>query len=65
MSGSTPIRRAPANAVPYAERFKALGAVWPVLVVFWLVVGGIYRGLVHADRRGGGGRGGHRDHRAV
>ena len=29
---------------PYAERLKALGAVWPVLLVFALVVGGIYRG---------------------
>ncbi len=30
--------------VPYAERFRALIAVWPVLLVFALVVGGIYRG---------------------
>ncbi len=30
--------------VPYADRFKALGAVWPVLIVFGLVVGGIYQG---------------------
>lgn len=30
--------------VPYAERFRALRAVWPVLLVFGLVVGGIYRG---------------------
>lgn len=30
--------------VPYAERFKALFAVWPVLLVFALVVGGIYAG---------------------
>ncbi len=29
---------------PFAERFKLLFAVWPVLVVFLLVVGGIYRG---------------------
>ena len=28
----------------YAERFRALVAVWPVLIVFLLVVGGIYRG---------------------
>ncbi len=30
--------------LPYADRFKALFAVWPVLVVFLLVVGGIYLG---------------------
>ncbi|UYV36532.1 TRAP transporter large permease [Rhodobacteraceae bacterium D3-12] len=30
--------------IPYAERFRALVDVWPVLLVFLLVVGGIYRG---------------------
>ena len=30
--------------VPYRERFKALFDVWPVLLVFFLVVGGIYLG---------------------
>lgn len=30
--------------VPYRERFVALFAVWPVLLVFALVVGGIYAG---------------------
>jgi len=30
--------------VAYRERFKALFEVWPVLLVFLLVVGGIYRG---------------------
>ncbi|MEM9343823.1 MAG: TRAP transporter large permease [Pseudomonadota bacterium] len=30
--------------VPYAERLRALVAVWPVLLVFLLVVGGIYAG---------------------
>jgi C4-dicarboxylate transporter DctM subunit len=30
--------------IPYAERFKALFNVWPVLLVFALVVGGIYAG---------------------
>ena len=30
--------------VPYAERFRALLEVWPVIVVFALVVGGIYTG---------------------
>ena len=31
-------------AIPMTERFRALIAVWPVLVVFGLVVGGIYAG---------------------
>ena len=30
--------------VPYPERFRALLDVWPVLIVFALVVGGIYLG---------------------
>ena len=30
--------------MPYKARFKALIAVWPVLIVFALVVGGIYNG---------------------
>lgn len=30
--------------IPYAQRFKALFDVWPVLLVFFLVVGGIYLG---------------------
>lgn len=30
--------------IRYVERIKALGAVWPVLLVFGLVVGGIYNG---------------------
>jgi len=32
------------DAVPYSERFKALADVWPVLIVFGVVVGGIYMG---------------------
>ena len=31
--------------VPYSERFKAMAAVWPVLIVFLLVIGGIYTGV--------------------
>ena len=31
--------------MPYAERFTALRAVWPVLLVFLAVVGGIYLGV--------------------
>ncbi|UUP18559.1 TRAP transporter large permease [Nitratireductor thuwali] len=30
---------------PYSERFRALLDVWPVLVVFFTVVGGIYLGI--------------------
>ncbi len=32
------------DPVPYAQRFKALMDVWPVLLVFGIVVGGIYLG---------------------
>ncbi len=32
------------DAVPYKERFRSLIDVWPVLLVFFLVVGGIYWG---------------------
>jgi tripartite ATP-independent transporter DctM subunit len=31
--------------LPYAARFRALGAVWPVLMIFLAVVGGIYGGV--------------------
>ena len=31
-------------AVPMGERFKALANTWPVLVIFFVVVGGIYLG---------------------
>jgi C4-dicarboxylate transporter DctM subunit len=30
--------------VPYAERFRLLVSIWPVLVIFFLVIGGIYLG---------------------
>ncbi|MHA7888290.1 TRAP transporter large permease [Roseicyclus sp.] len=30
--------------VPYAERLRALAEIWPVILVFGLVVGGIYAG---------------------
>ena len=44
------VRLYPASAglrprVPYAERLAALVAVWPVLIVFVAVVGGIYGGV--------------------
>ncbi|WP_412565335.1 TRAP transporter large permease [Thalassobius sp. MITS945101] len=32
-------------AMPMAERFRALAEVWPVLLVFLAVVGGIYAGI--------------------
>jgi len=31
--------------MPWPERIQALGAVWPVLLIFVVVVGGIYTGL--------------------
>ncbi len=31
--------------LPYAERLRALAAVWPVILVFVAVVGGIYTGI--------------------
>ena len=34
-----------APRVPYSERWRAMAAVWPVLLVFVAVVGGIYTGL--------------------
>lgn len=42
-------RMAPSSAsqgprLPYAERFRALAPVWPVLAIFLLVIGGIYTG---------------------
>lgn len=38
--GSAQVR----ERIPYGERFRALLEVWPVLLVFFLVVGGIYLG---------------------
>ncbi len=31
--------------MPWPERWQALGAVWPVIIIFVVVVGGIYTGL--------------------
>ena len=33
-----------APRVPYRERFRALAAIWPVVFIFALVIGGIYLG---------------------
>jgi C4-dicarboxylate transporter, DctM subunit len=33
------------GAVPWPQRLQALGAVWPVLLIFVVVIGGIYSGL--------------------
>jgi C4-dicarboxylate transporter, DctM subunit len=38
----------PAERLPYAERFRATAEVWPVLLVFVLVVTGIYAGWFSA-----------------
>ncbi|MBU1307613.1 MAG: TRAP transporter large permease, partial [Alphaproteobacteria bacterium] len=40
-----PTEAGTAARVPYRERFKSLGAVWPVLIVFIVVIGGIYGGI--------------------
>jgi C4-dicarboxylate transporter, DctM subunit len=34
----------PYPRVPYLERFRRLGSIWPVLLIFFLVIGGIYFG---------------------
>jgi tripartite ATP-independent transporter DctM subunit len=34
----------PYARVPYGERFRLLLSIWPVLVIFFLVIGGIYLG---------------------
>jgi C4-dicarboxylate transporter, DctM subunit len=44
------VRRHPETAVrgprlSYADRFRALRDVWPVLIIFGLMVGGIYQGI--------------------
>jgi tripartite ATP-independent transporter DctM subunit len=44
------VRRHPEAAgrgprLPYADRFRALGQVWPVLIIFAVMVGGIYQGI--------------------
>ncbi len=44
MSGSFPAPPVSATAVASAERWQALAKVWPVLIVFLLVIGGIYAG---------------------
>ena len=46
--------------VPWPERFRALGQVWPVIVIFLAVVGGIYLGIftpTEAAAVGAGGTG--------
>lgn len=33
------------DRLPYRQRFRALGPVWPVLLIFTVVIGGIYAGF--------------------
>ncbi|WP_418320749.1 TRAP transporter large permease [Piscinibacter sakaiensis] len=33
------------DPMPWPERWQALGAVWPVLLIFVIVIGGIYTGI--------------------
>jgi C4-dicarboxylate transporter DctM subunit len=35
----------PSSRVPWAERWKALLGIWPIVVIFFVVFGGIYGGL--------------------
>lgn len=35
----------PLERIPYRERFVLLGRTWPVVVIFGLVIGGIYGGI--------------------
>jgi C4-dicarboxylate transporter, DctM subunit len=44
------VRFSPSSAgqvepMPWAERWQALAAVWPVLLIFGIVIGGIYTGI--------------------
>lgn len=51
---------APYARVPYAQRFRLLLKIWPVLLVFGLVIGGIYSGIftpTEAAAVGAGGTG--------
>jgi C4-dicarboxylate transporter, DctM subunit len=34
----------PYQRMPYLQRFKLLASIWPVLLIFFLVIGGIYLG---------------------
>ena len=45
MCGSLLRPRGLRDRVPYGERFRQLGEIWPVLAVFLLVIGGIYTGI--------------------
>ena len=35
----------PSEPLPWAERWKALAGIWPIVVIFFVVFGGIYGGL--------------------
>ncbi len=39
--------------VPFSEKLKALKGVWEVLLVFFLVIGGIYFGFINPTEAGG------------
>jgi len=40
-----PEQAPPTDAVPWAERWRALLAIWPIVVIFLIVFGGIYAGV--------------------
>lgn len=43
----------PASRASWPDRFRSLGAIWPVLVLFTLVLGGIYTGYFTATEAAG------------
>jgi C4-dicarboxylate transporter DctM subunit len=48
----------PAEPHPWSERLSALGKVWPVVLLFVIVIGGIYGGVFTATEGAGIGAGG-------
>jgi tripartite ATP-independent transporter DctM subunit len=45
VAGRNPELAPPAEPLPMAERWQALIAIWPIVLIFLLVFGGIYGGL--------------------
>ena len=48
----------PGDPMPWRERFAALGQVWAVLLLFFIVIGGIYGGIFTPTEAAGIGAGG-------
>jgi C4-dicarboxylate transporter, DctM subunit len=45
MARRHPEQAPPSEAVPWPDRWRALLAIWPIVVIFFVVFGGIYAGL--------------------